>query len=96
MQIRPWRLTEKKEKSIPLFLMVTGMILPAEKFTNVEVKNGKVISDGKNEIVMGIGFPGLGESLQLSDIEELKEKKFRIMWRLQPMLRIFPCRLPLQ
>lgn len=65
----------KKEKIYTPFLMVTGMILPAEKFTNVEVKNGKVISDGKNEIVMGIGFPGLGESLQLSDIEELKEKE---------------------
>ncbi len=55
--------------------MVTGMILPAEKFTNVEVTNGKVISDGNNDIVLGIGFPGLGESLQLSDIEELKEKE---------------------
>ena len=50
-------------------MMATGMILPTEKFVNVQVTNGKVISDGQNEIVMGIGFPGLSDSLKLSETE---------------------------
>ncbi|MCI8592955.1 MAG: hypothetical protein HFI88_11580 [Lachnospiraceae bacterium] len=57
------------------FMMATGMILPGDKFSNVEVKNGKVVSDGKNDIVMGIGFPGLADSLQLDDIDDLKDKE---------------------
>lgn len=65
----------KKEKICTPFMMVTGMILPTEKFTNIEVQNGKVISDGKNDIVVGMGFPGLADSLKLSDIDGLDEKK---------------------
>lgn len=57
------------------FMMATGMILPGDKFSNVEVVNGKVVSDGKNDIVMGIGFPGLADSLQLDDIDDLKDKE---------------------
>ena len=63
----------KEEKIHVPFMMATGMILPADTFSNVEVKNGKVISDGQNDIVMGIGFPGLADSLQLSDIEGMKD-----------------------
>lgn len=63
----------KEEKVHVPFMMATGMILPADTFSNVEVKNGKVISDGQNDIVMGIGFPGLADSLQLSDIEGMKD-----------------------
>lgn len=55
------------------FLMVTGMILPTEGFKNTEVKNGKLISDGEKEIVIGIGLPGLAESLKLKDTEALKD-----------------------
>lgn len=55
------------------FLMVTGMILPTDTFSNVEVTNGKVISEGKNQIVMGVGLPGLADSLQISDIEGFED-----------------------
>lgn len=65
---------EGKEVCTP-FLMVTGMILPTEKFTNVEVENGRVISDGQNNIVVGMGFPGLADSLKLSDVEGLENKE---------------------
>ena len=44
---------EGKEVVTP-FLMMTGMILPNENFSNVEVTNGKVISDGQKSIVVGI------------------------------------------
>lgn len=65
----------KNEKIQVPFLMATGMILPNDTFSNVEVKNGKVISDGKNNMVFGIGFPGLEESLRLSELEGMEEKE---------------------
>lgn len=68
-------LSEEKNKEYTQFLMVTGMILPAETFSNIEVKNGRVISDGKNEIVVGIGFPGLGDALKISELKEMKGKE---------------------
>lgn len=51
------------------FTMVTGVILPTEHFSNVQAENGKVISDGSKNIVVGMGFPGLADSLKLSDSE---------------------------
>lgn len=50
------------------FTVMTGMILN-DDFTNIEVTNGKVISDGKNNIVVGMAMPGLHESLQKKDGE---------------------------
>lgn len=50
------------------FSVVTGMVLN-DNFTNVEVTNGKVISDGKNNIVVGITMPGLKESLGIDDAD---------------------------
>lgn len=47
------------------FVMVTGMILSSDTFSHVEIDNGRVISDGSKEIVVGLGVPGLAESLDL-------------------------------
>lgn len=58
----------KKQTLKTPFAMITGMVLPVERFSGVEVKNGKLISDGDNQIVAGIGFPGLNENLQLSSL----------------------------
>ena len=63
----------KKEEIYTPFMMMTAMILPADTFTNVEMVNGKVLSDGSNDIAVGYGFPGLADSLKLSDMEELDE-----------------------
>lgn len=54
------------------FVMVTGMILSSEHFSNVNVDNGRVINDGSNNIVVGLGTPGLAESLDISG--ELADK----------------------
>ncbi|MDO4299394.1 MAG: hypothetical protein Q4C59_13120, partial [Lachnospiraceae bacterium] len=51
------------------FLMLTGMILPGETFSNVTVDGGRVISDGSRQVVVGMGLPGLSESLELQDLE---------------------------
>ncbi len=48
------------------FSVVTGMILN-DNFTNVSVNNGKVISDGKNSVVVGIAMPGLKDSLNVDE-----------------------------
>ena len=46
------------------FTVVTGMILN-DSFKNVSVTNGKMISDGKNNIVVGFATPGLQDSLDV-------------------------------
>ena len=56
------KINGKKETIYTPFMMATGMILPTDTFTNVEVTNGKVISDGNNNIVLGIGFPEIGRA----------------------------------
>lgn len=60
----------KTENMYTAFVMMTGMILPNENFTNVTIDNGKVISDGNRSIVVGFGMPGLKESLNLDDIKD--------------------------
>lgn len=53
------------------FVMLTGMILDNESFTNVEVTNGKLVNDGDHTVVVGLALPGMQESLDL-DPEELE------------------------
>ncbi|MBE5872044.1 MAG: hypothetical protein E7294_12430 [Lachnospiraceae bacterium] len=64
---------DKEEEVYVPFAVVSGMILPVDNFTNVSVQNGKVISEGNNQIVVGLAFPGLKDSLAMekkeSDIE---------------------------
>lgn len=59
----------KEEIHIP-FAMLSGMLLPQDTFSNIEVTNGRLLSEGNNSIVVGIAFPGLKESLNW---EELKK-----------------------
>jgi len=49
-------------------LMVGGMILPEEKFSNIAVDNGTAIGDGTKQIVFFAGVPGMDESLGLSSL----------------------------
>jgi len=53
---------KEKEVCVP-FTMVTGMILPAEKFWNVQVTNGKVSEIRNDNLVLGVSLPGLSDSL---------------------------------
>lgn len=65
---------EKKEIYLP-FLAATGMLLSTDKCTNVEITNGKVISNGNYNVVIGIGIPGLGQNLGLEgkDAEKIPD-----------------------
>lgn len=61
---------EEYEVYVP-FTVMTGMILP-EDYRNVEITNGKVISDGNRKIAVGMAMPGLKDSLEIDD-EDLDE-----------------------
>ncbi len=61
---------ETKRVYVP-FVMLTGMVLDNERFTNVEVSNGRVVNDGERTVVAGFAMPGLQESLGL-DREKLE------------------------
>lgn len=62
-----------KEQTVSVpFVVLGGMVLPVEHFSNVEVTNGKVISEGNNMIVAGMALPGLKDTLKLEK-ETLKE-----------------------
>lgn len=49
-------------------LFVGGMILPEDKFTNVNIVNGTALSDGSKQIAFFTGVPGADESLGLSEL----------------------------
>ena len=53
------------EVKVP-FAAVTAMALD-DSFTNVEVKNGKIQSNGDNNIIIGYALPGIKESLNVED-----------------------------
>lgn len=53
------------------FAMISGMVLPSDTFSNIEVTNARLISEGDNQLVVGVAFPGLRDSL---DLEALKEE----------------------
>lgn len=59
----------KKTRIYVPFVMLTGMILDNESFSNVEVNNGKVINDGNRTIAAGFATPGLEENLDLKTDE---------------------------
>ena len=58
---------EEHEVYVP-FTVLTGMILP-EDYSNVEITNGKVISDGNRKVAVGMAMPGLKESLDIQEEE---------------------------
>lgn len=51
------------------FLMVTGLILNMEKFSNVTIENGKLVSDGDRDLAIGMGIPKMKDALNVADID---------------------------
>ena len=50
------------------FVVVTELTLNSKDNSNIKVSNGKVISNGTNNMVFAISSPGLNESLELDSI----------------------------
>ena len=55
----------KDEKIYVPYAVLSGMVLPNENFSNVEVSNGRSLNDGEKTIVAGMAFPGISENLDL-------------------------------
>lgn len=55
----------KTEKIAVPFVMLSGMLLDGERFTNVQVSNGRLINDGDRIAVVGFALPGLQENLKI-------------------------------
>ncbi len=53
------------------FVMVSGMILDNSKVQNITVDNGSAVNSGDNTVVLGIGMPGLKESLGLEEMSDI-------------------------
>ena len=55
------------------FVAASTLVLDSDKFVNVEVENGRILSDGKNTIVAGVAMPGLYDSLDLLNLEGFED-----------------------
>jgi putative membrane protein len=51
------------------FTVLSLMTLPSDQCRNISVSNGKVLADGKNEIVAGITMPGLTKQLDIDQFD---------------------------
>ena len=47
------------------FVLLSVMFLPSDTFSNIKVTNGKVMTSGDDNIVLGYASPGLADSLKL-------------------------------
>lgn len=47
------------------FVVLSMMFLPSDTFSNIKVTNGKVMTNGDDNIIIGYASPGLADSLKL-------------------------------
>lgn len=71
-ELRNVRVGNAQERMYAPYMVLTGIVLDNTKFTDVNVKNGKVINDGNRTVALGVAMPGMQENLQLGrDIVEI-------------------------
>ena len=71
---------KEQEIKVP-FAMISGMVLPKDRFSNIEVKNARLLSEGSNSVVVGVALPGLKESIRMEELKETmddEEKKTKL------------------
>ena len=49
------------------YMVATLVDLPVDKFTNVKINTGKILSDGSNQVATFVSLPKFGESLGIGD-----------------------------
>ncbi|SFA83922.1 putative membrane protein [Acetitomaculum ruminis DSM 5522] len=62
------------EAEVP-FLVISTAVLDSEVFSDVEVKNGKLMDADGNKVAVGMCIPGINESLKLAGFEASKDIK---------------------
>ena len=65
------KIVGRDEKLYVPFAVLTGVLLDNNIFRNAEASNGKIINDGDRTVIVGMAFPGLGDSLNI-DSEKLE------------------------
>lgn len=63
---------EELEVCVP-FVAFSMAFLPEDHFSDIEIKNGKLLSMGEEKIALGYAYPGLADSLHLDQYEETDE-----------------------
>lgn len=61
------KINGKSQTMYTPFVTLCGTIINNENNKNIQITNGKVIDNGNKTIVIGISFPGLQESLNISE-----------------------------
>ncbi len=49
------------------YIMASGVVLDSDRFSDVEVNTGRVISEDGSSVCLGIAFPGMQDNLALSE-----------------------------
>lgn len=63
----------KNVETVTPFAVLSTVMLSEDHFSNIEVKNGKLVDMDGQTVVVGYAFPGLQESLNLTDYEATKD-----------------------
>lgn len=58
-------------------VVVGGISLSETRFGNIEVENGKVIGSGNTQYAVFAGFPGINESLGLSELQTNENSSYK-------------------
>lgn len=60
------KINNKEEKIYTPFVVLCGTIIDNTNNKNINITNGKIVNDGTKSIVLGMAFPGMQESLDIS------------------------------
>lgn len=63
----------KKEELYTPFVIMSGMLLDGKSNNHIEVTNGKVVSAGSRSAIVSIASPGLYESLNVNELNNMNE-----------------------
>ena len=55
------------------FVVTMGTIIKSDNISHATISTGRIISNGKENIVVGIAAPGLSDSLNMKDLDYLNE-----------------------
>lgn len=63
----------KKEEIYTPFVVMSGMLLDGKNNNHIEVTNGKVVDTGSRSAIVSIASPGLYESLNINELNNMNE-----------------------
>lgn len=68
---------KQTEMQTPL-MVIAGMSLSSDHFSNVEVSDGNVVADGNNQVISIMSMPGLEKSLNIGNysLKEINDMEF--------------------